>query len=80
MSEGEESLKPVNVNLVGTDQVRQWKGKRVMVVLRSGTELEGVVGEISSANFSLQGLAGKDFFDAVIKIDEVAAFVYRTKS
>ena len=69
----------VNVNLTGRDQIMQWKGKRVTLVLRSGKELEGTVGEVSSANVELKQLVGKEFYDAVVKQDEIAAFVYRTK-
>lgn len=69
----------VNTTLIGADQLKQWKGKRLMVVLESGKELEGTVGNVTSNNVELKALSGKDYFDALVKIDEIAAVVYRVK-
>ncbi len=71
--------KPVNITYTGHDQVKQWQDKRVLVILRSGKELEGTVGSVSGANVELKQLAGKDYYDAVIRIDEIAAYIYKTR-
>ncbi|MCC6811549.1 MAG: hypothetical protein IT381_29230 [Deltaproteobacteria bacterium] len=73
-----EEAKAVNVTLTGRDQLAQWKGKKVTVVLRSGKELEGTVGEVTGANLELKQLGGgKDLFDAIVKSEEIAAILYR---
>jgi len=55
------------------------KGKRVTVKLASGDELTGVVKSISSHAVHLGELSGKEFYDAVIATDRIAAVIIRTK-
>ena len=75
----DEPPKTVNVSLVARDQALQWKGKRVTVLLRSGKELDGTIGDVSSANLELKQLVGKDMYDAVVRLEEVAAYVYKAR-
>jgi hypothetical protein len=54
--------------------------KRVTVTLRSGKEIEGTVGEVTKTAVILQALGGgKDFFNAWVRLDDVAAIAYRVK-
>ena len=55
------------------------KGKRVTIMLSSGGELTGTVGEVNDDLVQLRELSGKEFFDAVINADKISAVVIRTK-
>ena len=55
------------------------KGKRITVRTRSGQELTGVVREVTPKLVHLGGLAGREFFDAVVALDSVEAVIVRTK-
>lgn len=55
------------------------KGKQVTVKLASGDELTGKVGEVTNKLVVLQALSGKEFFDAVINLDDVAAVTIRVR-
>ena len=55
------------------------KGKQVTVKLDSGDELTGKVGEVTGKLVVLQALSGKEFFDAVIDTDDIAAVLVRSK-
>ena len=55
------------------------KGKQVTVKLDSGDELTGKVGEVTGKVVVLQALTGKEFFDAVINMDDVAAVLVRAR-
>lgn len=54
-------------------------GKITTVVLRSGTEITGKVASVGSNTVKLGELSGKDFFDAVIDLDDVSAVIYRAR-
>jgi len=51
----------------------------VTVKLDSGDELTGKVGEVTGKLVVLQALSGKEFFDAVINTDDIAAVLVRSK-
>ena len=55
------------------------KDKRVTVRLRSGQELTGTVRTVGARVVQLGGLAGREFFDAVVPLDAVEAVLVRTK-
>jgi hypothetical protein len=63
------------------DVITQFVGKPVKVVLKSGHELSGMLTKFSSPGhlIHLSALTGAEFYDAVIRADEVAAIVIRTK-
>jgi ABC-type phosphate/phosphonate transport system substrate-binding protein len=54
-------------------------GKRVGVVLHTGQELTGVVTTVGDKVVHLAELSGRDFFDAVVSLDQVAAVVVRVR-
>jgi hypothetical protein len=56
------------------------KGKLVTVMLKSGVELTGRVGEVNSEVVHLMELSGKEFYDGVAAIRNIEAVVIRTKS
>ena len=55
------------------------KGNQVTVKLVSGDEMTGKAGEVTGKLLVLQALTGKEFYDAVINTDDIAAVIVRTK-
>jgi hypothetical protein len=54
-------------------------GKRVKVKLLSGQDLDGVVGPIGSYAVTLTELTGLEFYDATIRLDQIAAVIVRVR-
>lgn len=54
-------------------------GKRVKVKLLSGQDLDGVVGPIGSYAVTLTELTGMEFYDATIRLDQIAAVIVRVR-
>lgn len=54
-------------------------GKRVAVLLRSGTELTGTVAKVGSHVAHLTELGGREFFDVVVSLDQVQAVIVRAR-
>ncbi len=48
---------------------------RVELWVRGGGQMTGVLGSVSDHHCVLTHLMGKDFFDALVKIDDIAAVV-----
>lgn len=71
------------VALAGDDAIvkalKSLDGKRATVVLTSGTELTGKIAEATGDSVKLVELSGKDFYDAVVDLDQVQAVVYRAR-
>jgi hypothetical protein len=57
--------------------IEQHAGKRVKLKLLSGQDVEGVVAKVGSQAVSLTELTGMEFFDATVRIDQVAAVIIR---
>lgn len=56
-----------------TDNLKRHTGKDVFVHLKSGKTLQGYVKSVGSNLLHLEKLAGKDFYDALIRIEEISA-------
>ena len=54
-------------------------GKPVTLKLDSGEELTGTVRTVGKSVAHLEKLAGKDFFDAVVDLEEVAVVIVRAR-
>jgi hypothetical protein len=54
-------------------------GKRVGVVLHTGQELTGVVTTVGDKVVHLSELSGRDFFDAVVNLEQVAGVVVKVR-
>ena len=54
-------------------------GKNVTLVLTGGTEITGKVDNVGSNTVRLTELSGKDYFDAVVDLDDVSAVIYRAR-
>lgn len=54
-------------------------GQSVTLRMSSGEELAGVVAEVGSSAVHLTSLTGKEFYDAVVRLDQVGAVIMRVK-
>jgi hypothetical protein len=54
-------------------------GKRVAVRLGSGGELEGTVAKVGDHLVHISKLTGKDFYDAIVRIEQIDAVTYRAR-
>lgn len=55
------------------DNLKSYMGKNVFVHLKSGKTLQGYVKVVGKNLVHLEKLAGKDFYDALIRIEEINA-------
>jgi hypothetical protein len=72
-----------SVDLSAPDAIRvtldQQTGKRVKVKLNSGQDIEGIVNHVGAQALSLTSLTGQEFFDATIRVDQIAAVIMRVR-
>ena len=54
-------------------------GKRVSLMVSSGESLEGTIEKVGDHFVLVSKLSSKDYFDALVKIDEVRAVVFRAR-
>lgn len=54
-------------------------GKRVRLRLVSGQDLDGIVKNVGAAAVHLERITGQEFFDAVVRLDQIAAVVVRVR-
>lgn len=66
-----------NVNSSLEDNLKSLIGKKVHVTLDSGKTLAGFVKEVGNHLIHLEKLDGKDFFDALIRIENISAIEAR---
>jgi small nuclear ribonucleoprotein (snRNP)-like protein len=62
-----------NVNSSLVDNLKSLIGKKVNVTVASGKTFSGVVKEVGMHLLHLEKLAGKDYFDALIRIENISA-------
>ena len=55
----------------------QQTGKRVRVKLVSGQDLEGQVSRVGTNGVLLTELAGMEFYDATVRLEQIAAVIVR---
>ena len=55
-------------------------GKRVKLKLVSGQDLEGKVAKVGNHMVALIELSGMEFFDATVRMDQVAAVIVKVRS
>ena len=60
--------------------LEQQTGKRVKLKLQSGQEVEGKVFKVGSHVVVVSELSGMDFFDATVRVDQVAAVIVRVRT
>jgi hypothetical protein len=55
------------------------RDKPVTVLLRSGKEYGGTVAEVRSQAVVLRSIAGKEFYDALVRLDDISALELRNR-
>ena len=80
MATGEEPTVDLNSPDAIKSVLEQQVGKRVKVKLESGQDLEGKVAKIGSHAVQLVELAGMEFFDATVKLEEITAVIVRVRT
>ena len=68
-----------NLKLSMDENLQSHKGKTVTVILMSGKELTGKVKAVERDYLHLEALAGKEFYDALVRIDHISAVVAKLR-
>ncbi|HEX9742571.1 MAG TPA: hypothetical protein VGA17_07245 [Nitrospiraceae bacterium] len=55
-------------------------GQRVTVNLVGGGELQGAVSKVGTTSLYITELTGREFFDAVVRLDHISAVVAKMRS
>ena len=55
------------------DNIKTFAGRDVFVHLRSGKAIQGYVKSVGNGLLHLEKLAGRDFYDALIRIEDISA-------
>jgi small nuclear ribonucleoprotein (snRNP)-like protein len=69
-----------NVNSSMADNLKSLIGKKVYVTLDSGKTFAGVVKEVGNHLMHLEKLDGKDYFDALLRIENISAIDTRFRN
>jgi hypothetical protein len=62
-----------DVSISMKDNLKLFSGKNVFVHLRSGKTLQGYVKAVGNDFVHIEKLAGRDFYDAFIRIEDISA-------
>jgi len=62
-----------NVNASLTDNLKSFTGKKVNITLNSGKTFGGIVKKVGDQLVHLEKINGKDYFDALIRIEDISA-------
>ena len=79
-SETQKEAPKMTATATIAEQLMAAKGQRVVLFMRAGRDVEGTVGMLSKEVVEVKGLVGREFFDAVVRVDDVSAVVYRVRS
>ncbi|MGH7231479.1 MAG: hypothetical protein ACREJU_09000 [Nitrospiraceae bacterium] len=78
------SAEEAHFDLSAPDSIKQALehevGKRVRMKLVSGQDLDGKIIKVGSQAVHLAELTGMDFFDAVIRLDQVGAVIIKVRT
>jgi hypothetical protein len=59
--------------------LQQFKGKTIEIHLKSGGQLVGKLSEVGTQSILLKELRGKEYYDALIVIDDIAAVIFKAR-
>jgi len=57
----------------------QFKGKTIEIHLKSGGQLVGKLSEVGTQSILLKELRGKEYYDALIVTDDIAAVIFKAR-
>ncbi|HQL00405.1 MAG TPA: hypothetical protein PK090_06510 [Smithellaceae bacterium] len=66
-----------NVSASLKDNLKTYAGKEVVLHLKSGKTLQGRVKAVEDHLVHIEKLSGRDFFDALVRIEDIAAMEAR---
>lgn len=73
-----------DLDLNSPDAIRvnleKFPGERVTLSLIGGGELQGVVSKIGTTALCITELTGREFFDAVVRLDHVSAVTVKMRN
>ena len=74
-AESKQNLVPVKYNVKSSlaDNIKIFTGKKIYVTLDSGKIIAGLVKEVGDHLVHLEKVEGKEYFDAVIRIESISA-------
>ena len=75
----DETALDLNTSDVVRHALEQQSGKRVKVKLLSGQDVDGKVQKVGAQAVTLVELGGMDFFDATVRIDQIAAVIVKAR-
>ena len=61
------------------DILLEQTGKRVIVRLETGENLEGTVTRVGESVVHIAKVSGRDFYDAVVRIDRISAVLFKVR-
>lgn len=69
------ALEGVNFDTAASlaDNIKAFVGKDLFVHLRSGKTVQGYVKSVGNGLLHMEKLAGRDFYDALIRIEDISA-------
>jgi hypothetical protein len=77
-AQAQEAALEVNADAIKVNLERQ-VGNRVRLRLLSGQDVEGTVVAVGTAAVHVGRLTGMDFFDGVVRLDQIAAVIVRVR-
>lgn len=54
-------------------------GKKVSLRISAGEAIEGTIAKVGDQAVQISKLTGKDFYDAIIRIDRIEAIIYKAR-
>jgi len=75
----EEKKYDLNTAFAIKDILKEQTGKRVYLRMDSGEELLGIVTKVGDQLAHISELAGRDFYDAIIRIDRIDAVIFKVR-
>jgi len=54
-------------------------GKRVIVRMDTGDNLEGTVNKVGDSLVHISKISGRDFYDAAVRIDKISAVIFKVR-
>jgi len=61
------------------DVLMEHIGKRVIVRMDTGDNLEGTVNKVGDSLVHISKISGRDFYDAVVRMDKISAVIFKVR-
>jgi hypothetical protein len=68
------------INASMSQNLEFFTGKRINITLDSGTVISGIVKDVGDHMLHLEKLSGKEYYDALIQIEDISAFDSRFRT